>query len=81
MLCKYRDVFGKPHEGVHRWRFLGFASIDLLGTALIAFLISCYFRGRFIVIFLSLMAIAIVAHRLFCVNTTLNKMIFGEIVA
>ena len=85
--AKYSDVFGKPNEGAHKERFLGIASIDLFGTILISAIISALlylwtkknameiFLGTFVI----LMLLAIISHRLFCVNTTINKLIFGEI--
>lgn len=39
-LCKYSEVFGRPGEGVHRERLFGMAAVDLLGTALGAYLLS-----------------------------------------
>lgn len=82
MLCKYRHVFGKEGEGVHSVRFMNIAVIDVLGTvlggALIAWLAGWGWRG-FLLVTVLLFVIAILMHRLFCVNTTVNKAIFGVV--
>jgi len=31
-LCKYKDIFGKPNTGAHKYRFLGVAIIDVILT-------------------------------------------------
>ena len=48
---KYKDILGKPGEGFHKPRFLGFALLDILGTILIAFAISHYTHKDFVIIF------------------------------
>ncbi len=83
-LCKYKDILGVPNQGFHSARLFGFARNDLLGTFGIAFLIAIIFYRKtllksFLIISIILFILAILLHRLFCVNTTLNKMIFGII--
>ena len=44
-LCKfkdYADIFGKPNEGIHSTRIGGYAFVDILGTLIIAVLLSYY---------------------------------------
>lgn len=79
MLCQYKDIFGKPNEGFHSDRFLGFAANDLFGTILIGLFISYYFKLDPIYTFILLALFVIATHRLFCVNTALNVAIFGQI--
>jgi hypothetical protein len=88
-LCKYRDSLGKPNEGFHEKRieYLNIALYDTLGTfgisLILSLIIYCFRRSNFfkiliwttLILFLS----AIIIHRIFCVNTTINKLIFGEI--
>jgi len=80
-LCKYKDIFGKPDEGVHSYRLFGFAIVDTLLTILGAFLLYKYFgNGRDAWAFLiGLFLVGILVHRIFCVNTALNVRIFGEV--
>ncbi len=83
-LCNYKDILGIPKEGFHSTRLFGFARNDVLGTFGIALIITLTFYRKkllksFIIISIILFIIATFLHRLFCVNTTLNKMIFGKI--
>jgi len=79
MLCKYKDMFGKVGEGVHSYRILNIAIIDVLLTVLSAFLIhSLLFpRYNFICILLLSFGSGILAHRIFGVRTTVDKLLFG----
>lgn len=77
-LCKYRHVFGKEGQGLHRHVF-GVALFDVIGTVFGAWLISKWLQVHFLVVLGGLLVIGIVAHRVFCVNTTLNKVIFGVV--
>jgi len=76
---QYKNIFGKEGEGAHSIRFLNIAIVDLVFTIIGALLISYFTNTNFFIIFLILMLMAIILHRLFCVNTTINKLIFGEI--
>ena len=78
-LCKYKHIFGKEQEGVHKQRFLGVALYDVIGTIVGAWLIARAFNFNFWIVFASAVGIAIILHRLFCVNTTINKLIFGKV--
>lgn len=78
MLCQYRDSLGKPGEGFHT-HFLGIAILDLLGTILIGYIIWKYTHVNPWYIILGLTLITIFFHRIFCVNTTINKAIFGKV--
>lgn len=78
-LCRYRHVFGKEGEGPHSLRFLNIAFVDVLGTVLFAFIFSYMFHVPVGWMLLFLFVLAIVLHRAFCVNTTVNKAIFGVV--
>lgn len=78
-LCKYKHIFGVENTGVHQYRLFGIAVVDLIATIL-GVAIIYYFTGFnfWILLFIAILS-GIVLHRLFCVNTTINKLIFGEI--
>lgn len=81
-LYKYKDALGKPNEGFHALRLCGYAVNDVLGTLVIAILLSdiCSCTLQSISkMFVTVFAVAILLHRMFGVNTTLNKQIFGVI--
>jgi hypothetical protein len=76
---QYKNIFGKEGEGAHSIRFLNLAIVDVIFTIIGALIISYFIKVNFFIVFIILMIIAIILHRLFCVNTTINKIIFGEI--
>jgi hypothetical protein len=78
MLCAYRDIFGKVAEGVHSYRIANIAIVDVLFTILGAFLIHHFFPAYHVVhILIVLFLLGIVAHRIFCVRTTVDRLLFG----
>lgn len=79
MFCKYRDIAGKPRTGFHKTRFFDIAAYDLFGTLIIAVAIAYILKFNFIYTIFSLICLAIIVHRLFCVNTKLNTLIFGVV--
>jgi len=77
--CQYKSIFGNPSEGVHSTRIFGVAAVDLILTLLASVLIAKYYKIDLLKTTIIIFLIGIVAHRLFCVNTTINKMIFGTV--
>lgn len=75
-LCKYKDVLGKPGKGVHSYRFFNVAVVDVMMTLIASFLISYFFQTPFLLTCIVLFAIGIFLHRLFCVRTTVDKILF-----
>lgn len=73
----YSDIFGKPNEGAHSYRFLNLAIIDVILTIIGSFIIAKLFNLNFLLVLLIIFILGIILHRLFCVNTTINKLIFG----
>jgi hypothetical protein len=47
-LCKYKNILGKPGTGVHSYRFMNIAIVDVLLTLLLAFVISYYTKYSFL---------------------------------
>jgi hypothetical protein len=78
MLCQYKNIFGKVGQGVHSYRIFNIAIVDVLLTILAAFIIH-YFVPKYkvISILVFLFILGIIMHRIFCVRTTVDKLIFG----
>lgn len=74
--CQYKHVFGEPGEGVHRFRVLNIAVVDFILTLLLAYAISYY--GGFSLYYVIPMTflLGIILHRMFCVRTTVDKVLF-----
>lgn len=75
-LCKYKDALGKPNKGIHSYRFMGVAIVDVIMTLIGAILISYFTKYSFLMIAIFLFILGIVLHRLFCVRTTIDKLLF-----
>lgn len=75
-LSKYKNIFGKINEGVHKHRFLYMASVDVFGTIICSFIISYFSNIRFCVVLVVIWLLAIFLHRLFGVRTTIDKILF-----
>ena len=84
-LCQYKDILGKPDEGLHSIRIFNIAIIDVLLT--IAFAGAIYylvgwiwgFNNKWISfwwILIGCFVLGIILHRLFCVRTTIDKLLF-----
>ncbi len=59
--------------------FLNLAIVDVIGTIVIAYIIAKIFNLNPWITIIIAFVIGIILHRLFCVNTTINKLIFGEV--
>ena len=77
MACKYKDILGKPGEGIHAIRFANVAIIDVLFTIIGGLIISHYLHYNKYVVIGLLFLLGIILHRLFCVKTTVDKLLFG----
>lgn len=75
-LCKYKNALGEPNKGIHSYRFLGLAIIDVIMTVVSAFIISYFTKFSFYYILGGLFLSGIILHRLFCVRTRIDTIIF-----
>ena len=75
-LCKYKDLFGKPNEGIHQYRIFDIAIVDVIVVVFCSWIISRILRLPFLLTLAIIFAIGIVVHRLVCVRTGLDKMLF-----
>jgi len=77
MLCKYKNILGKVNEGPHSYRIFNIAIVDVLLTVVAAFIIYLFFpKSNFFYILLLLFLIGIILHYIFCVRTTIDKLLF-----
>jgi hypothetical protein len=81
-------MFGKPGQGIHSYRIFNIAIVDVILTLILVYIIysiNVHYGVHdgniyaFIVDFLGVFLTGITAHWLFCVNTTINKKIYGVI--
>ena len=75
-LCKYKELFGKPGMGIHSWRIFDVGVIDVLTTILFAYFISFFTGISILYVLPAVFLLGIYIHRLFCVRTTVDKLLF-----
>jgi hypothetical protein len=78
MPCKYKYIFGKPSEGVHSIRLFDLAVIDVIMVIIGGLFIAHYFNYNKYKVIGILFLIGIISHRLFCVRTTVDKLLFND---
>ena len=76
--CPYKDIFGRPREGVHSWRIPGdLALVDTALTFLLALILQKIFFKNFL--FWQVLAVTFVIgelmHWYFCVDTKVIQML------
>jgi len=77
-LCKYKNLFGKPNEGLRKYRVFDIAILDTVVVIIFGVIIS-YLTGYNIWITLAVLFISgIIAHRIFCVRTGVDKLLFSK---
>ena len=77
-LCKYKNLFGKVGKGIHSIRIYNIAVIDVFITIIAAYLLSLLFpKYNFLFILFFLFLLGIFFHRIFCVKTTIDKLLFN----
>jgi hypothetical protein len=77
-LCKYKNLFGSPGTGAHSYRFLNIAIVDAILTIMAALLFSYFFKISAFYSIIALFILGILVHRLFCVETTIDKLLFSN---
>ena len=78
-LCKYRNALGVPGKGVHSIRLGGIAVVDVIMTLIGAYIIARIMRASFAWTATGLFLLGIILHRLFCVRTTIDKLLFPNV--
>lgn len=78
--CDKKDMFGKPREGNHKMRIpiLDVAAVDVIATIVAGLIISKIFGCALMTVLIILFIIAIIAHRVFCVRTRVDKLLFKD---
>ena len=75
--CEYSNIFGEPGTGLHQYRIFNIAIVDVIATFLLAGLFYYIYNKIDYWTYLIILFIAgIIFHRLFCVRTTIDKLLF-----
>ena len=76
-LCKFKDILGQPGKGIHSFRIFNIAVFDVILVLLFSWILSRFVNFRMIYIAIIVFFVGIIAHRIFCVRTTIDKLLFG----
>ena len=82
-LCKYKNSLGELNTGIHSFRLFNVAIFDVIFTIIGGIIIHYFLKNVFniyinlFLILLILFILGIVLHRLFCVRTTIDKLLFS----
>ena len=74
-LCNYKNSLGIPGKGAHVHVF-GIAILDVIMTILGGALLAYIFKWSYFWTIIILFILGIVLHRIFCVRTTIDKVLF-----
>ena len=77
-LCKYKNIFGYPNQGIHKYKIFNLAIVDVFFTILGSMLLSYIINISLWITIPFMFLLGIVFHKIFCVDTTLNKLLFGH---
>jgi len=75
MTCQFSDIFGLPGTGVHSIRIFNIAIIDVFFNMVFAYITKGLFNYWLVLLIWFL--IGIIVHKIFCVKTTVDNIIFG----
>jgi len=75
--CQYKDLFGKPNEGLRKkLRLFDISLVDAVPAIILGLFLSKIFNTTKINGVIVVILLGIFFHKLFCVETTLNKLLF-----
>ena len=78
LLCKYKDALGIPGKGIHSYRIFNIAIADVIMTIIGAYILSLIFKTPCLYTLIALFILGIILHRIFCVRTTIDKLLFDK---
>lgn len=77
-LCPYKNLLGLPNTGLRKYRIFDIAIYDVLVTAVIVYIITYFTNLPFWPSLGFIFILGIFAHRLFCVRTGVDKLLFPD---
>jgi hypothetical protein len=76
--CKYKNIFGEPNKNWRKkYRFLDISYIDVFVVIIFGLLIYKITKYKLKNILFTLFFSGILAHRIFCVRTRVDRWIFN----
>ena len=72
-MSAYKDIFGKPGEGVHQYKFMGTSMFDFVASILGAALITYFTKIPLVITTIGVLLVGILLHYIFGVDTSFVK--------
>lgn len=73
--CAWKNLLGESGKGIHSFRFMNVAIVDVLLTFVLAFVINHFVKTNYFVVLLFCFSLGIILHKLFCVTTTVGNIL------
>jgi hypothetical protein len=70
------NMIGVPGEGIHSYRIFNIAYVDVTMTIIGALLLAWVMKWNYLKTIVGMFILGIGLHRMFCVRTTLDKLLF-----
>lgn len=74
---QYKNIFGMPKEGAHSYRIMDIAVVDVIFTVFFGVVIAYFGKFDLWKVLIVLFVAGILVHRLFCVRTTVDRLLFS----
>jgi hypothetical protein len=71
-----KKLFGEPKEGIHSYRNFNIAYVDLVATILGSIFLARIMKWNYLYTIIGMFLLGIVLHRMFCVRSTVDKLLF-----
>lgn len=75
-LSKYKNAFGKPGEGIRKFRIFNIAVFDVLVTMIIVYALCWFTKLPYWSTLFAIFILGIIVHRMFQVRTGIDKLLF-----
>jgi hypothetical protein len=76
IFSEYKDIFGAPGTGIHSYRAFDIAIVDVAFTIILIIILVITTDNSPMCIATFCFGTGIIAHRLFCVRTTIDRVLF-----
>ena len=78
-LCKYKNMFGRPGKGIHRFRIANIPIVDVVATIVLAYVLRSVFfkKHNYWTVLAMCFFAATIIHQMFCVKTPVTRFLFS----
>jgi Kef-type K+ transport system membrane component KefB len=74
----FDDIIGVPNVGIHSYKIFGISYIDVVVVLIGAIMIAWFMKWSYVKTIVGTFILGIVVHKLLCVRSTVDKLIFSS---